>query len=59
MFGAIAYFNNIFIGIVIWMKDTIDHDFSVMPEYRTIAETGIIASMRKKVILNLLIEYFL
>lgn len=57
MFGVLAYSDDIFIGIVIWMKDTIDHDFSVIPGYGTIAEIGIIPSMRKKGLGCVLVEY--
>jgi hypothetical protein len=48
MFAVLAYSDDIFIGIVIWMKDTINNDFSVIPGYGTIAEIGVIPSMRKR-----------
>lgn len=57
MFGALSYYNNIFIGIVIWMKDSRNQDFSVMPGYGTIAEIGIIPSMRKKGLGCVLVDY--
>lgn len=57
VFGVLAYSDDIFIGIVIWMKDTIYHDFSVIPEYGTIAEIGIIPTMRKKGLGSVLVEY--
>ena len=57
MFGVLSYYNNIFIGIVIWMKDSRNQDFSVMPGYGTIAEIGIIPSMRKKGLGCVLVDY--
>lgn len=57
MYGVSAYLNDIFIGVVIWMKDTKEHEFSVIPEYGTIAEIGVIQSMRNRGVGCVLVDY--
>ena len=57
LLGVLSYFDNIFIGIVIWMKDIEGHNFSKIPGHGTIVEIGVIPSMRKRGLGCVLADY--